>query len=214
MKRSHCCAFVALGCGDWRKVYQNGGPPACRSKSGTDERQLKPDIKAGADIWKCRIRPQRAVLNLAKMLPAIMTSNGAVGGSLYPGYVIRCHNSKNVRTLRILAEKVRIKAACHNFGTCEPNKARKKYIVESRRWLPPAECLESASGDELKKPQLAPEGRFLDAIRKVERVRCLRAVSQTAPGRLRTLPLRHYGRGARSSLVKGVCGGASCGRFR
>ena len=29
------------------------------------------------------------------------------------------------------------------------------------------------------------EGRFLDAILKVERVRCPRAVSQTAPGRLR-----------------------------
>jgi len=29
------------------------------------------------------------------------------------------------------------------------------------------------------------EGRFLDAILKVERVRCLRADSQSAPGRLR-----------------------------
>src|ERR1700752_3499679 len=37
----------------------------------------------------------------------------------------------------------------------------------------------------------------------MERARCLRAVSQTAPGRLRTLPLRHYGRCARSSLIKG-----------
>ena len=35
----------------------------------------------------------------------------------------------------------------------------------------------------------------------MERARCLRAVSQTAPGRLRTLPSRHYDRGARSSLV-------------
>ena len=34
-------------------------------------------------------------------------------------------------------------------------------------------------------------------------MRRLRAVSHTAPGRLRTLPLRHYGRCARSSLIKG-----------
>src|ERR1700740_749932 len=37
----------------------------------------------------------------------------------------------------------------------------------------------------------------------MERARCLRAVSQIAPGRLRPLPLRHYGRCARSSLIKG-----------
>src|SRR5579871_4505915 len=40
-------------------------------------------------------------------------------------------------------------------------------------------------------------------------LRCPLAVSQTAPGRLRTLPLRHYGRGARSSL-EGVWSSASC----
>src|ERR1700740_3784523 len=37
----------------------------------------------------------------------------------------------------------------------------------------------------------------------MERARCLRAVSQIAPGRFGTLPLRHYGRCARSSLIKG-----------
>jgi len=44
---------------------------------------------------------------------------------------------------------------------------------------------------------LAREGRFLDAILKVERVRFLRAVSQSALGRLGYRPLRHYDRGAR-----------------
>jgi hypothetical protein len=48
---------------------------------------------------------------------------------------------------------------------------------------------------------LAHQGRQPVAYRLMERARCLRAVSQTAPGRLRTLPSRHYDRGARSSLV-------------
>ena len=50
----------------------------------------------------------------------------------------------------------------------------------------------------LNPPLLAHQGRQPVAYRLMERARCLRAVSQIALGRLRTLLVRHYDRAARS----------------
>jgi hypothetical protein len=58
---------------------------------------------------------------------------------------------ENLRTLRTLAEKVRIKAACHNFRAQAANKARKKILIRSEAWLQPTEFLEFALRDELEK---------------------------------------------------------------
>jgi len=48
---------------------------------------------------------------------------------------------ENVGTRRALAEEVRIKAACHNFGAPAANKERKKILVGSERWRRAAEFL-------------------------------------------------------------------------
>jgi hypothetical protein len=84
---------------------------------------------------------------------------------------------KNVRFFRALAEKQRIKAACHNFSARAANKERRKIRIGSEAWLRSPEFLESASRDELKKSVSLTEGHIPDTILKVERARCLRAGS-------------------------------------
>jgi hypothetical protein len=70
--------------------------------------------------------------------------------------------------LPALAEKYESWQRCHNCPGCESNKEQKKTLVRSEGWLTPAECLEIALPDELKKIKLAHLGRQREAIRLVE----------------------------------------------
>ena len=98
---------------------------------------------------------------------------------------------------------------CHNCRGHPPNTEQKKTLVKSEGWLAPPESLEFAPADELKSSSSVIRGVNRWRTDWWSELRCPLAVSQTAPGRLRTLPLRHYGRGARSSL-EGVWSSASC----
>jgi hypothetical protein len=80
----------------------------------------------------------------------------------------RCHESRNACTLRILAAKLWIMAGQSQLPRRESNKQRKKTCVRSERWRRPAEFLESAPRDELKKFCSLIEGHVPDAILKVE----------------------------------------------
>jgi hypothetical protein len=60
---------------------------------------------------------------------------------------------EKVRTRRTLAEKYESRQRCHNCRTRESNKERKKILIRSEGWLRPAELLEFAPRDELKKPR-------------------------------------------------------------
>jgi hypothetical protein len=121
--------------------------------------------------------------------------------ALHPGYWRIVPQFRNVRILRSLAERCESWQQCHNWRAPRIKQRPKKTLVKSTGWRAPHESFEFAASGQLKTHQAcSPRGALARRSAGWSELRRLRAVSQTAPGRLRTLPLRHYGRCARSSL--------------